>query len=93
MRTHQLKTWPEPFQAVVDGRKKHEVRVDDRGFSVGDILILCEWDPSPCRSGLPHGYTGKDCRAKVTYITPGGRFGLPGDLVVMSIEWAGQEER
>lgn len=56
-RVHHLKTWPEPFQAVIDGRKRHEVRVDDRGFAVGDVLTLKEWDPiEVCASCLhkPH---------------------------------------
>ena len=32
VKTHYLKTWPEPFAAILDGRKMFEVRVNDRGF-------------------------------------------------------------
>lgn len=35
---------PEFFRAVTDGRKTFELRKDDRGFSVGDHLVLAEWD-------------------------------------------------
>ena len=41
---HRLKIMPEFFRAVTDGRKTFELRKDDRGFSVGDHLVLAEWD-------------------------------------------------
>lgn len=44
MTTHALKTAPEHFQALMDGTKTAELRKDDRGFAVGDVLLLCEWD-------------------------------------------------
>ena len=91
-RTHHLKTWPEPFQAVLDGRKRHEMRVDDRGFGVGYTLELDEWDPDRTRvvesdisvQGVTN-YTGRKIIADVTYITYGSSFGLPANLCVMSI--------
>lgn len=44
--THKLKTWPEPFRAILDGRKRHEFRRDsDRIFMEGDTLVLQEFDP------------------------------------------------
>ncbi len=96
---HELKTWPDPFQAVWEGRKTHEVRVNDRGFTTEDLLILREFVPpespfqigklasfdditSPPKEGT---YTGRTLFAVPTYITPGGRFGLPENMVVMSI--------
>lgn len=86
MRTHRLKTWPEPFAAVVDGRKRYEVRHDDRGFAVGDLLVLEEWEPSPTAHHIPLGYTGRKTSARVAYMTPGGLFGLPVGMCVMSLE-------
>ena len=93
-RAHELKTWPEPFQAVLDGRKRYEIRKDDRGYAVGDTLVLKEWDPSPHPNpmGLHRlqyekaGYSGRVVVARIAYITPGGSWGLPADLCVMSIE-------
>jgi hypothetical protein len=45
MTRHALKCWPEFFQAIADGRKSFEIRVNDRNYQVGDILVLCEWNP------------------------------------------------
>ncbi len=82
MTTHRLKTWPVPFAAVLDGSKRHEIRVDDRGFAVGDVLELVEWKPS---KPTPFRETGRVCRRVVTYLSPGGTWGLPAGLCVMSI--------
>ena len=49
--THELKTWPDSFQALIDGTKTHELRPADRSFEVGDILFLREFSPCPtCRA-------------------------------------------
>lgn len=88
MREHVLKTWPEPFAAVLDGRKRYEIRVDDRGFAVGDVLVLREWEPVVMAGGLNLGprFTRREVRCVVTYLSPGGSWGLPARLCVMSIE-------
>lgn len=78
--THDLKTWPKAFQAVFDGRKRYEIRKDDRGFAVGDLLYLREWEPHT------ESYTGREMMVRVTYMTKGGEWGLPEGMCVMSIE-------
>jgi hypothetical protein len=50
MRTHDLKTWPSSFEALLSGKKLHEYRPDDRGFAVGDRLHLQEWRPAHTES-------------------------------------------
>jgi hypothetical protein len=75
---HELKTWPEYFQAVWDGTKTFEVRKDDREYHVGDNLILREWDPEKC------DYTGSGIVKRVTYILRDARFVREG-YVVMGI--------
>jgi hypothetical protein len=62
MTLHELKTWPLYFAAVANGSKPFEVRKDDRGFAVGDVLWLREWDPAT------QEYTGEECSAVVTYV-------------------------
>ncbi len=84
-RLHILRTWPASFEAVLAEVKFHEIRVDDRGYAVGDILELREWDPAPTAIPMHHGYTGRTVRVRVTFITPGGQCGLPVDICVMSI--------
>lgn len=41
--THHLKTKPEYFQAVINGKKPFEIRYNDRNFQVGDRVILEEY--------------------------------------------------
>lgn len=61
MKVHELKAWPESFDAIWRGMKTAEYRHDDgRGFAAGDILELEEWEPSTeamwcklCRHGIP----------------------------------------
>ena len=114
---HELKTWPVPFQAILDGLKRYEVRRADRGFTVGDTLLLREWRPAHegscvfegddetlrrrpgevsskictlCRrragESLPGEYTIRKIRVRVTYLTPGGQFGVPREYVVLGVE-------
>jgi hypothetical protein len=78
-KTHLLKCWPGPFKAIREGRKHHEVRVNDRGYAEGDRLVLSEWEQG-------RGFSGETAVCDVTYITTGGSFGLPENLCVMSIE-------
>ena len=39
------KIWPEYFNAIIEGTKLFEFRVNDRGFVQGDKVILNEYDP------------------------------------------------
>lgn len=79
MRTHELKTVPPHFGDVERGAKRVEVRLDDRGFAVGDVLILREYDPA---SGE---YTGRVCEVLVTHILA-GFVGLAPGYVALSLE-------
>ena len=78
-RTHELKTWPEHFQAAVSGEKRFEVRVNDRDFRVGDMLRLREWDP------VNGAYTNREVKQRVTHILLGGQFGIAPTHCVMSL--------
>ena len=40
---HHLKTKPEYFQAVINGKKPFEIRYNDRNFKTGDRVILEEY--------------------------------------------------
>jgi hypothetical protein len=77
---HDLKTHPEPFSAIRCGVKKYEIRKNDRNFKVDDILRLQEYNPETNK------YTGQQEYCKISYITPGGGYGLPSTLCVLSID-------
>lgn len=100
MSVHRLKCWPESFAAVLDGTKSFEWRRDDRGFDVGDELLLAEFDPgapipaytqfdpraqAPPASGLVGRYTGRSVTVCVTHILRAPKHGVPEGFVVMSI--------
>ena len=74
-----LKTHPEPFQAVADGVKTFEFRNNDRRFRVGDILYLQEWDP------VKGERTGREQIREVTYVLPGGAYGVPDGFCVLGM--------
>jgi len=77
MTTHELKTWPEPFDAIWNGKKTFEVRKNDRGFEVGDVVVLREYTPS---TGV---YSGRQVSAKIGYVLTG--WGLPDGICVFSL--------
>jgi len=62
MKIHELKTRPQFMGPILDGRKAFELRYDDRGFEVGDVLHLREWCPES------ETYSGREALAEVTYI-------------------------
>lgn len=41
---HDLKILPEHYENILSGDKTFEIRKNDRGYKVGDYLMLCEWD-------------------------------------------------
>ncbi len=60
MKTIDLKIAPEYFEAQLQGKKKFEIRRNDRDFQVGDKLRLNEWDD---------GYTGRTTTVRIEYMT------------------------
>ena len=77
MRTHDLKVWPEHFEAIGVGAKRFEIRANDRDYHVGDKLILREWDPTKGE------YTGKADQARVSYLLEG--MGLKDGYVALGL--------
>lgn len=76
MATHELKTWPVYYQAIVDGRKTADIRYNDRTFCEGDLLWLREWK----RRG---GYTGRFTVRQVTHVMIA--MGLQSGHVMLSL--------
>ncbi len=87
MRTpteHELKVWPEFYAALASGEKTFELRRDDRGFNVGDVLYLREWRRLRIVDGQALGeYTGRAMQRSITYILSG--CGLEPGIVCMAL--------
>lgn len=79
-RVHQLKVWPQYYSAVAVGAKTFEVRKADRDYGVGDHLILCAWEPMHQR------YTGQRTTCIITYVLPGGQFGIEAGYCILGIK-------
>lgn len=80
MVVHDLKTWPKLFTEILEGWKTFELRPDDRGFKVGDMLHLQEWDPET------GAFTGRSTRRRVTSLLRDvPEFGLQPGFVIMSL--------
>ncbi|PGQ52656.1 DUF3850 domain-containing protein [Bacillus cereus] len=60
---HNLKINKEFFSPVVEQIKTFEIRRNDRGFQVGDKIVLNEWD------NKNKEYTGEKVNGEITYIT------------------------
>jgi len=84
MKIHDLKCWPDFFQAIWDGLKTFEIRKNDRDYQAGDILIDREYIKRT------NTYTGRIIEAEVTYLLGGLWPGLAKDYVCMAINVIGK---
>lgn len=87
-RIHELKCWPQYFDAVVSGEKTFEVRRDDRGFQTGDVVELQRTYEDMSHAvkrdinGIPSDYR----RFKIGWILTGGQLGIEPGYIVFSLE-------
>lgn len=90
MREHNMKCWPEQFQAIMDGRKNFELRLNDRAYAVGDRLILHEWKPQADPLAESYGVTGRQITKFVTYIyyadAPATKGALAPSWIIMALK-------
>jgi len=63
MKTHDLKLVDKYFEPVLYGIKNFEVRLNDRDYRIGDILVLRETNSKTGK------YTGNVTKRVITYIT------------------------
>ena len=83
MNVHLLKVWPAEFLAILEGRKRHEFRKNDRQYQLGDHITLREFNPRK-----PHGdrFSGDEIDVKITHISRGPEFGIPKGWAMMTIQ-------
>ena len=80
MAEHRLKTRPIHFERVFLGYKRYTIRLNDRGFQLGDTIIKLEWDPDG------PGFTGRTAGPfRVISLTKGVE-GLAPGFVVLGFE-------
>ena len=87
---HRIKAWPRYFAALWDGTKTFEVRRDDRAYAEGDQLHIYEFNPALCHRAACKSYTcdkqsGRVLVKTVTYVLPGGQFGIEPGYVVLGL--------
>lgn len=73
--THELKTLPGFFMALICDIKTFEVRKKDRDYKINDILILKEWSKYK-------GYTGAVIERKISYILDNEDFCKEGFVIL-----------
>lgn len=79
---HELKTRNPYFEECWLGRKRAEIRKNDRGFAVGDLLELRECDH------VGEKYLGRSYCVQITHIlrAEDGPFGLQAGYVMLSFK-------
>lgn len=77
---HELKTWPEPFDAMHAGRKMFEFRKHDRDYRVGDQILSRRFDPNT------KDYTGECDRFEITFMLVAGQYGVPDGFCVIGVK-------
>jgi hypothetical protein len=75
-KIHELKCINPYFMDVLERKKRFEIRKNDRGFKVGDYLLLREYN------NVRYIYSGRQIKARIDYMTAYEQ--KPG-YVVMSI--------
>lgn len=84
-RVHELKTDPAVFDHAADGHKTFEVRKDDRGFEIGDRLLLrkTRYTSAEMKAGSPLEYTGEWLDREIGYILRGSEYGIAEGVAVL----------
>lgn len=80
-RTHRIKCDYPFFENIASGRKRFEIRKDDRDYQVGDILIL------QCINNIG-GYIGTPISVEIIYKTT---YQQKDGYCVLGLDWPKEE--
>ncbi len=78
--THELDSYPEQFEAILQGLKTFMCGFNNQSFRVGDKLKINEFNPETIL------YTGRFVEVRIIYLQEGGENDIPEDYVIMSIK-------
>ena len=79
MIAHTLKTDSPVFDAMLRGDKDFDVRPDDRGFKIGDMVVLLDHYPDA------NVFSGRAMTRLIKYILKGGQYGIEPGYVVLGL--------
>lgn len=90
-KIHELKILPQYFNAVREGKKTFELRKDDRGFQVGDVLMLKEFNLQEKYEIIESAetyFTGRKILRQINYILKdeSESMGLNKEYVILGIK-------
>ena len=69
MKVHDIKCAKPHFQGHWDRLKRHEIRLDDRDYQAGDVVVLRETESIPL-PGVDPVYTGRWVMVDVVPVAP-----------------------
>lgn len=78
---HELKTWSQFYQDIIDGKKTFEVRKNDQNFQIGEYLMLIEVD-----SNNDLEPTGRKMSFEIIYMLEGEIWGLQPGYTILGIK-------
>lgn len=76
--SHELKTNPIFFGLIVSGDRTADIRRNDRGYQVGDTILLREWVEEHQK------YTGRELPIVITNVLHGGQYGIESGWCMLS---------
>lgn len=84
---HVVKSDPLGFEDVRAGRKTCELRIDDRGYAPGDVLVQREtrFSSAEMAGGAPLEYTGRTVANVISHVLRGPTFGLVAGWAMLSL--------
>lgn len=65
MNTHKVKSWPDLFASLISGDRQFDLRRNDRGYKVGDLIVFQEYDDRK------RVFTGMELSRRITYVMDG----------------------
>ena len=93
---HDLKTDPIVWEAIASGKKRFEVRLNDRFYQRGDIVTLFKLSQSGLSGAYEWDYNRnepKQLTFRIGWMLQGGQFGIEPKYVVFQLEPIEEEQK